>query len=81
MCDDLSLCMLGNFSCFYCRLLTFFKINFFQKNSFRGNLDLDREIWVNLFSKVISRRQNSQLAMNELVEYMNFVPKNFRDHE
>ena len=27
----LSLCMLGNFSCFCCRLLTFFKINFFQK--------------------------------------------------
>ena len=23
--------MLGNFSCFSCRLLTFFKINFFQK--------------------------------------------------
>ena len=27
----LTLCMLGNFSCFCCRLLTFFKINFFQK--------------------------------------------------
>ena len=25
------LCMLGNFSCFCCRLLTFYKINFFKK--------------------------------------------------
>ena len=28
---SLTLCMLGNFSCFYCRLLTFFKINLFKK--------------------------------------------------
>ena len=27
----LTLCMLGNFSCFFCRLLIFFKINFFEK--------------------------------------------------
>ena len=27
----LTICMLGNFSCFCCRLLTFFKINFFKK--------------------------------------------------
>ena len=27
----LTLCMLGNFSCFCCRLLTFFKFNFFKK--------------------------------------------------
>ena len=27
----LNLCMLGNFSCFCCRLLIFFKINFFEK--------------------------------------------------
>ena len=27
----LSLCMLGNISCFCCCLLTYFKINFFQK--------------------------------------------------
>ena len=26
-----TLCMLGNFSCFCCRLLTFFKMNFFEK--------------------------------------------------
>ena len=25
------LCMLGNFPCFCCRLLTFYKINFFKK--------------------------------------------------
>ena len=28
---SLTLCMLGNFSYFCCRLLTFFKINFFKK--------------------------------------------------
>ena len=33
----LTLCMLGNFSCFCCRLVTFFKIIFFE-NSFRINI-------------------------------------------
>ena len=33
----LALCMLGNFSCFCCRLLTFFK-NYFFENSFRNNI-------------------------------------------
>ena len=28
---DLTLCILGNVSCFCCRLLTYFKINFFKK--------------------------------------------------
>ena len=32
--NRLTLCMLGNFSCFYCRLLTYFKINIF-KNFFQ----------------------------------------------
>ena len=27
----LELCILGNFSCFYCLLLTFFKFNFYKK--------------------------------------------------
>ena len=31
MIGALTLCMLGNFSCFCCRLLTFFKMNFFEK--------------------------------------------------
>ena len=44
----LTLCMLGNFSCFCCSLLTFFKINFFKnfsRNTFRvsNNLDLDQD--------------------------------------
>ena len=29
--DHLTLCMLSNFSCFCCHLLTFYKINFFKK--------------------------------------------------
>ena len=28
----LTLCMLGNFACFFCRLLFFFKIKVFKKN-------------------------------------------------
>ena len=28
--------MLGNFSCFCCRVLTIFKINFFQQQKFRN---------------------------------------------
>ena len=36
---DLNLCMLGNFSCFYCRLRTFFKIHFFKKKiQFRNSI-------------------------------------------
>ena len=34
---EITLCMLGNFSSFWCRLLTFFKINFFKKN-FRNTI-------------------------------------------
>ena len=30
--------MLGNFSCFCCRLLIFFKTTFFSKNSFRKTI-------------------------------------------
>ena len=33
-----TLCMLGNFSCFCCHLLTIIKINFFQKNSLRNTI-------------------------------------------
>ena len=44
----LTLWMLGNFSCFFCHLLTFFKNNFFQKNlsgklSVSNHLDPDRD--------------------------------------
>ena len=44
----LTQCMLGNFSCFCCRLLTFYKINFLKKNfrnTFRvsNNLDPDQD--------------------------------------
>ena len=35
----LTLCMLGNFSCFCCRLLTFFKKITFSKNSFRNTIE------------------------------------------
>ena len=46
-----TLCMMGNFSCFCCHLLTFFKINLFKK-FFQRHYQT-----VKLFSKVISRWQ------------------------
>ena len=41
-------CMLGNISCFLCRLLTFFKINFFKKffqehHQYVKQLDIDQD--------------------------------------
>ena len=43
----LTLCMLGNFSRFHCRLLTFFKVNFFKKffqgHTFRVSYCLDTD--------------------------------------
>ena len=36
----LTLCMLDNFSCFNCRLLTFSK-NFFSKNHFRNTISVN----------------------------------------
>ena len=42
--SGLTLCMLGDFSCSCCRLLTFFKINFFKnpiKNTIRLSNSLD----------------------------------------
>ena len=47
--------MLDNCSCFCCRLPTFFKIKMFKENS-----------GFKLFSKVISRRENSPTARKEL---------------
>ena len=68
------LCMLGNFSCFCCRLLTFYKINFFKKffqelyqnvKQFVSRLDGHSFSLsgFKLFANVISRRHKSQLAM------------------
>ena len=34
--------MLGNFSCFYCRLLTFSKLAFLQKKSFRNTIRVSK---------------------------------------
>ena len=44
---QLTLCMLGNFVCFFCSLLIFFKISFFEKNlsgiaSVSNSLDPDQ---------------------------------------
>ena len=66
---SLTLCMLGNCLCF-CRLLTFFKINFFKKN-ISGTMsnglypDLSVLICVKTLVKVIGRRQKLQLAGKE----------------
>ena len=39
-----TLSMLGNLSCFCSLLLTFFKINFFQKNSFRNTIRVSNSL-------------------------------------
>ena len=69
--------MLGNFSCFYCRLLTFFKINFFKKffqDAIRVSNGLDpdqdrRSVGPDLGPNCLQRLSaddNSLLATNEL---------------
>ena len=75
----LSICMLGHCSCFYFRLLTFFKI-FFLKNKpprttirVSNSLDPDQDghsVGLHLGSKclqkAIGKRQNYPLACKEL---------------
>ena len=56
----LTLCILGNFSCFCCRLLTFFKINFFkrffQEQHRRSNgLDPDQDVGPDLGLNCLQR--------------------------
>ena len=36
------LCMLGNFLCFCCCLLTFFKSNVFKKNTYRNTIRMSK---------------------------------------
>ena len=67
-------CMLGNYSCFCCRLLTFFKMNFFKKifqehyqsvkqfGSRSGPMFCQSWSGSKLFAKVMIRRQKSALA-------------------
>ena len=76
--SQLTLCILGNFSWFYCRLLTFLRINFSKKffqehyqsvKLFRSRSGPTfRRSWSGskLFAKVSSRRQKSPLARKEL---------------
>ena len=78
--------MLGNFSCFCCRLLTFFKINFSKKSSWNTNSvsncsepDQDRHsagpgLGPKLFAKAISRRQNVPLARKVLPKLLELEP-------
>ena len=71
--------MLGNFSCFWCRLLTFFKIKIFKKlfqehnqsvkqfGSISGPTFCKSLSGSKLFAKVIGRRHKSLLARKELI--------------
>ena len=76
--DFLTLCMLGNFSCFCCRLLTYYKIDFLKK-ILQGHYKSVKQFgsrsgptfclsWSGskLFAKVFSRPQKSLLARKEL---------------
>ena len=75
--------MCSSFSGFYCRLLTFFKINFFQK-ILSGTLSECQMVWIQirtflpiLFAKVINRRQKLSLATKELKNvYKNICMQN-----
>ena len=74
----LTLCMLGNFSCFCCRLLFFFSIFFSPKfqtgtlsvpNSLyqdQDRLSVSPDLGSNCLQKIISRRQKSLPARKEL---------------
>ena len=75
----LSFCMLGNCSCFYFRLLNFFKIKFFTNKSpgitigVSNSLDPDEglrsdglHLGSNCLQKAIGRRPSSPLACKEL---------------
>ena len=44
----LTLYMLGNFSCFCCRLLTFFTISFFTKKNLSGTLSENQTNWIRI---------------------------------
>ena len=74
--------MLGNFSCFCCRLLTFFKINFFQK-FFQEHCQSVKQFgprsgptfwwpwsWSKLFAKFISRRYNERVKYRNTAKTM-----------
>ena len=75
----LPICMLGNCSCFYFRLLTFFKIKCLQNKPPRttigvsNSLDPDQDLHSvglhlgsNCLEKAIDRRRNYPLACKEL---------------
>ena len=77
----LTQCMLGNFSQLFCRLLTFFKLNFFKK-FFQEHYQSVKQFgsrsgptlcWAwsgsKLFAKIISRRQKSPLPGKELISH------------
>ena len=49
---SLTHCMLGNFSCFRCRLPTFFKINFFKK-ILSGTLSECQMLWIQITTDIL----------------------------
>ena len=54
---SLNLCPLGNFSCFFCRLLIIFKINFFDKFFQEYHQNVGSDLDQNNFTVVIPLRQ------------------------
>ena len=57
--------MLGNFSCFCCRLLNFSKLNFkktFQENYQSVSLDLDQgPVWLSADDKIAASKERVQI--------------------
>ena len=78
---SLKLCMLGKFSCFCCRLLTFFQNPLFGKN-LSGTQSKCQVVVIQIridsvktLFKIISRWQNSQLAREELNQIRSVIAK------
>ena len=49
----ITLCKLGNFTCFCCCLLTFFKINFFKK-FFLEHYQIVKQFWIQIRTDILS---------------------------
>ena len=57
-------CMLGNFSCFCCHLLTFFKIYFFKKN-LSGTLSECQTVWIQIRTNDLGTNYLQRLSADD----------------
>ena len=68
----LSLCMMGNFSYFCCRLLTFFKINFFKK--FFQKYYQCQTVWIQIRTNLLPHLQTTKVAVSkEIIDILALI--------